>query len=82
VVAFDLKETRVSAGDAAEYVIPGSDQDQDVRAYARAIVDLVDDEAERLRMGKLGRARVEDELAWAYQEKAYVAVYDRLTGRP
>jgi glycosyltransferase involved in cell wall biosynthesis len=82
VVAFDLKETRVSAGDAAEYVIPGSDQDQDVRAYARAIVDLVDDEVERLRMGKLGRARVEDELAWAYQEKAYVAVYDRLTGRP
>ena len=81
VVAFDLKETRVSAGDAAVYVIPGGDQDQDVRAYARAIVDLVDDEAERLRMGKLGRARVEDELAWAYQEKAYVAVYDRLTGR-
>jgi hypothetical protein len=32
-------------------------------------------------MGKLGRARVEDELAWVYQEKAYVAVYDRLTGR-
>ena len=38
VVAFDLKETRVSAGDAASYVASG-----DVAAYAKAIVELLDD---------------------------------------
>ena len=38
VVAFDLMETRVSAGDAAVYIDSG-----DVAAYARAIVDLLDD---------------------------------------
>ena len=39
VVAFDLRETRVSAGDAAVYVEPN-----DVREYAKAIVDLMDDD--------------------------------------
>jgi glycosyltransferase involved in cell wall biosynthesis len=80
VVAFDLIETKVSAGDAAVYVKPTGDPGQDVRDYAKAIVDLIDDEGERLRMGKLGRARVEDELAWSHQERAYVGVYDKLTG--
>ena len=76
VVAFDLRETRVSAGDAAVYVTPN-----DVREYAKAIVDLMDDEPSRARLGKLGRARVEEELAWSHQERAYLGVYQRLTGR-
>ena len=80
VVAFDLIETRVSAGDAAVYVQSAGRPEQDVRDYARAIVDLIDDEPERLRMGKSGRARVETELAWAHSERAYVGVYDSLTG--
>ena len=42
VVAFDLRETRVSAGDAAVYVTPN-----DVHEYAEAIVALMDDEAAR-----------------------------------
>ena len=54
VVAFDLKETRVSAGDAATYVQSG-----DVGAYARAIVALLDDADERAIMGKAGRVRIE-----------------------
>ena len=74
VAAFDLRETRVSAGSAAVYVTPN-----DVRQYAQAIVGLMDDEAARARMGKTGRARVEAELAWAYQEGAYLGVYDRMT---
>jgi glycosyltransferase involved in cell wall biosynthesis len=75
VVAFDLRETRVSAADAAVYVKPTGDAEQDVRDYAQAIVNLIDDDAERTRMGKLGRARVEQELAWPYQERAYLGVY-------
>jgi glycosyltransferase involved in cell wall biosynthesis len=78
VVAFDLRETRVSAGDAAVYVKPAGDADRDVRNYAEAIVALADNEAERARMSELGRARVEDELAWPHQEKAYLAVYERI----
>lgn len=76
VVAFDLRETRVSAAAAAVYVTPN-----DVGEYAKAIVDLMDDEDTRARLAKIGRARVEDELAWPHQERAYVGVYDRLTGR-
>jgi glycosyltransferase involved in cell wall biosynthesis len=75
VVAFDLRETRVSAADAAVYVTPN-----DVREYAKAIVDLMDDEDTRAQLAKIGRTRVEDELAWAHQERAYVGVYERLTG--
>lgn len=75
VVAFDLRETRVSAGDAAVYAKPN-----DVGEYAKSIVDLIDDEAHRAELGKLGRARVEKELAWSHQERAYVGVYELMTG--
>jgi glycosyltransferase involved in cell wall biosynthesis len=73
VVAFDLRETRVSAADAAVYVRPN-----DVADYAAAIIDLMDDQPRRSRLGKLGRARVEQHLAWSHQERAYLGVYRRL----
>ncbi len=76
VVAFDLKETRVSAGAAASYVPSG-----DVAAYARAMVELLDDDDRREVMGRTGRLRIEEELGWPYQRDAYVGVYDRLVGR-
>jgi glycosyltransferase involved in cell wall biosynthesis len=75
VIAFDLRETRVSAGDAAVYVRPN-----DVTDYAAAIVQLMDDEPRRSRLAKLGRARVEEELAWSHQERAYLDVYRALLG--
>jgi glycosyltransferase involved in cell wall biosynthesis len=77
VIAFDLRETRVSAGDAGIYVTPN-----DVHEYAAAIVKLVDDEPERVRLGKLGRTRVEQELAWSHQELAYLGVYERMVSAP
>ncbi|HXT92905.1 MAG TPA: glycosyltransferase family 4 protein [Trebonia sp.] len=80
VVAFDLRETRVSAGDAALYVTPTGSAEQDVHDYAKAIVDLIDDASNREQMGKLGRVRVEEELAWPHSARAYVGVYNRLTG--
>jgi glycosyltransferase involved in cell wall biosynthesis len=75
VVAFDLRETRVSAGDAAVYA-----KANDIADYAAAIVKLLDDEPGRAVLGKLGRARVEQELAWSHQERAYLDVYRRLLG--
>ena len=76
VVAFDLRETRVSAGDAAVYVQPNDEQQ-----YAEAIVALLDDEPRRELMGKLARERVEQELAWDHQESAYLGVYKRVLGQ-
>jgi glycosyltransferase involved in cell wall biosynthesis len=74
VVAFDLLETRVSAGEAGVYVRPN-----DVTEYALAIVSLLDDEPRRVKLGKTGRVRVEQELAWGHQEKAYLGVYANLS---
>jgi len=74
VVAFDLHETRVSVADAGVYVRPN-----DVREYAQAIVELMDDEVKRAELGKLGRERVEQELAWKHQQQAYLDVYRSLT---
>ena len=73
VVAFDLKETKVSAAEAAVYVPSG-----DIAAYSRVIVELLDDSATREQMGKIGRRRIEQELGWRYQREAYVEVYDSL----
>jgi glycosyltransferase involved in cell wall biosynthesis len=73
VVAFDLKETRVSADEAAIYVKPN-----DVAAYARAISDLLDDPERRRKMGQHGRQRVVDVLAWRHQAPRYVRAYERL----
>jgi glycosyltransferase involved in cell wall biosynthesis len=75
VVTFDLREARASAGDAAVYVAP-----DDVNAFAAAIVELTDDADKCSRMGKLGRIRVERELAWNHQERAYRKVYRQLIG--
>jgi glycosyltransferase involved in cell wall biosynthesis len=76
VVAFDLVETRVSAGDAAVYAEPGREDE-----YADAILDLLADDVRRKQMGAAGRRRVEDVLAWRNQVPAYVGVHDRLTRR-
>jgi glycosyltransferase involved in cell wall biosynthesis len=77
VLAFDLVETRVSAGEAARYVDPATG----AVGYAEELGVLLDDSETRALMGKLGRVRVEDELAWKHQAPAYLAVYDELTGR-
>lgn len=73
VVAFDLRESRVSAQDAAVFVASG-----DVAGFAEAMAELLDDPDRRERMGRAGRARVAAELSWPHQEPAYVAVHERL----
>jgi glycosyltransferase involved in cell wall biosynthesis len=78
VVTFDLKETRVSAGEAARYVEPN-----DVGLFAKAMADLLDSPADERRcMGEIGRARIEDELGWHHQAARYVGVYENLLGAP
>jgi glycosyltransferase involved in cell wall biosynthesis len=75
MVAFDLEETRATAGDAAVYVPPG-----DPLELARAIDQLLDDSARRAEMADRGRRHVEEDLAWDRQSEAYLRVYAHLLG--
>jgi glycosyltransferase involved in cell wall biosynthesis len=75
VVAFDVHETRVSAGEAAMYA-----EGNDPAALGDLVVALLDDPDRRAAMGRLGRRRVESELAWEHQKAKYVTVFDRLCG--
>jgi glycosyltransferase involved in cell wall biosynthesis len=72
-VAFDLEETVSMAEDAALYV-PGGDP----LALARAVDELLGDGERRAHMSRVGRARVEEQLAWDRQSEAYLDVYARL----
>lgn len=76
VVAFELVETRVSAGEAAAYAEPNL-----VEHYADLILELLEDETRRKRMGSAGRYRIENALSWRHQIPSYVGVYDRLSER-
>lgn len=68
VVAFDLPETRVSAGAAGSYVDGGA------AAYAARIAALLDDAEQRAEMGRVARERIERELAWRHQGGRYLEV--------
>lgn len=72
-VAFDLPEHRVTAQEAALYARPNDELD-----FAQKIVSLMDNPAQRHRMGKIGRRRIETELAWPYQEEHLLKVYEAL----
>lgn len=75
VVATELRETRRCAGPAAEYVPDG-----DPEVMAKTIAALLDDPNRRREMALAGRIRIERHLAWPDQARAYVAMYDELTG--
>jgi glycosyltransferase involved in cell wall biosynthesis len=69
IVSFELREARVSAGDAAVYAA-------DVGEFAALIAKLLDDPAERQRMGDIGRARVAGPLSWTNSATSLLAAYD------
>ncbi|MEV6831568.1 glycosyltransferase family 4 protein [Amycolatopsis sp. NPDC051102] len=71
IVSFELREARVSAGDAAVYA-PANDES----AFAKLVAQLLDDPEERARMGKLGQARVAGALSWENSAKALLAAYE------
>jgi glycosyltransferase involved in cell wall biosynthesis len=81
VVSFNLTETQTAAGPAAKYVPWRGDPEADARAFAEAVVDLLDNPDRARAMGRLGRARIESELGWPTQATRYVEAYDRLLGR-
>jgi glycosyltransferase involved in cell wall biosynthesis len=70
IVAFDLCETRYTAQDAACYVTPG-----DIRGFAHAIVQLLDEPERRHHIGTKGRQRMVGELGWEYQSPQLLRAY-------
>jgi glycosyltransferase involved in cell wall biosynthesis len=71
VVSFELREARVSAGDAAVYA-----RANDISEFAKLTAGLLDDPEGRARMGELGRARVAGELSWARSSESLLAAYE------
>ncbi|WP_433250291.1 glycosyltransferase family 4 protein [Streptosporangium sp. CA-135522] len=71
IVSFDLREARVSAGDAAVYA-PANDESE----FAKLIARLLDDPQERRRMGEIGKARVTGPLSWERSRIALLAAYE------
>jgi len=73
VVAFDLAEARISAQDAALYATPNLVED-----FANKIEILLNDQELRLKMGAIGRNRIEEALNWDYDNKNLLLAYEKL----
>lgn len=71
VVAFDLVETRVSAGDAALYA-----RDNDVEEFARHTERLFDSPHLRAQLGREGRRRIEEGLSWEHSTRNLLRAYE------
>jgi len=73
IVAFDLPESRFSAGAAALFVTPN-----DEREFAVKLLHLMEHPELRRSMGECGRRRIEANLAWQYSIPALLGVYSGL----
>jgi glycosyltransferase involved in cell wall biosynthesis len=76
IVAFDLKETRFSAGDAAIYVGPNREAE-----FAETVAQLMGQPELRKEMGAYGRRRVEEELQWNKVGRNLLAAYETLLAK-
>lgn len=72
VVAFDLQESRFTAGDAALYATPN-----DAASFAARIDELLGAPSRRAAMGRDGRLRVERLLSWQRSEDELLRAYRR-----
>ena len=75
IVAHDLLETRVSAGPAALYAKTG-----DPVGLAMRLDDLLAAPELMAEMGRVGRQRIDDYLAWPHQSRVYVDLWTALLG--
>jgi glycosyltransferase involved in cell wall biosynthesis len=71
IVAFDLDETRHTAGEAAIYIEPGN-----IPQFGKAIVTLIESPHTCQRMGGIGRRRFLDHFAWDHQEPHLLRAYE------
>ncbi len=71
-VMFGTREGMVSAGEAARYVMENSTEQ-----LGDAILEMLDDPAERARMGLVGFERLTTELCWEKSAEQLLAAYAR-----
>lgn len=73
LVAFDLKENRATAEDAALFV-----PSHDIEGFALAIKMLLEDEAQRLNLGRVGQKIIATELNWTAASNYLLNAYASL----
>ncbi|MBU0991501.1 MAG: glycosyltransferase family 4 protein [Proteobacteria bacterium] len=71
VITFDLKETRVSCGEAAIYVTPNNTEE-----FAEKILHLADNTRLRKRMARKAMERVSKYLSWDHSIPYLLKAYD------
>jgi glycosyltransferase involved in cell wall biosynthesis len=71
IVQFDLKEGRFSAMQASLYA-------NDINDFADKILDLLDDDELRLKMGQYGYDRVISELSWDHESEKLIKFYEKV----
>jgi glycosyltransferase involved in cell wall biosynthesis len=75
IVSFDLREARVSAGEAARYA-----KCNDTHDFAAAVSALLDDPAERRWRGRVGKSRIAGLLSWDHSKAQLLASYAAAVG--
>lgn len=75
VVLFDLTEGRRSAGNAALYAAPNDPID-----FADRIIELLDSEPLRRKLGSEGRSRIENHLNWTAEKAELLKAYQKALG--
>jgi glycosyltransferase involved in cell wall biosynthesis len=70
LVAFDLTETRFSAGDAALFAVPNDELD-----FAKKVAFLLQNPTEAKRLGEAGQRRVRESLAWEFSVPRLLEAY-------
>ena len=70
VVQYEVTEGRRSAGEASLYARPNDPAD-----FACKILQLIDSEELRRRMGQIGRQRIEQDFNWEIDRKSLLSAY-------
>jgi glycosyltransferase involved in cell wall biosynthesis len=73
IVQFDVVEGRASAQGSSLYAKANDPID-----FADKILQLIEDPKTRTQMGKFGRRRVNEELAWSHERPKLLTAYDAL----
>jgi glycosyltransferase involved in cell wall biosynthesis len=73
IVAYDLKETKISTNNSALLVRPGK-----VKEFAKAIKKLIDEPQLRLELGNTGKNRIQNQLNWENTSLNLKRAYDSL----
>ena len=73
IVQFDVTEGRISAGEASFYA-----KANDAKDFAEKMIKLLSMPEESIKMGQIGKERIETKLAWQHEEPKLLAAYQKL----